>query len=106
MPGSGAATLDFGVFPGASDTSLAISGQAAIVPGSLVEAWLLPGVTADHSTDEHIVDPPRIVAANISSGVGFTIYGTARDGPDGNFANKNANTGLVYGQWSVAWVWN
>ena len=35
---SGTATLDFGAFPGKTDASVAVTGQAAIVAGSLVVA--------------------------------------------------------------------
>lgn len=119
MGSQGTATVNFGAFPGVSDTSVAVTAQSGITASSLVEAWLLPAATADHSADEHIVDPPVITAGNIVAGTGFTIYATARDGipvPDAigaNGAPGNASTQehgrkapVPYGQWSVAWVWN
>lgn len=96
---TGTATIDFGAFPGATDTSLAITGQAAIVAGSLVEAWVRPVATADHSADEHWVEAPAVVAGNIVAGTGFTIY--AHIGED---AARNQGSRL-YGQWTVAWAW-
>jgi hypothetical protein len=90
-----------------------VTGQVGIVAGSLVEAWILPTATADHTVDEHWVDPPRVVAGNIVPGVGFTIYGTSRvERPirDGvgvaaqNRANKNF-VDMPYGVWTVAWAW-
>lgn len=72
----GTGLLDFGSFPGESDTALVITGQALIKAAtSVVWAWVFPKDTADHSADEHIADPPRIIAGNVVDGVGFTIYG-------------------------------
>lgn len=123
MP-SGTATLDFGAFPGSSDTSLAITGQAGILSGSLVEAYLFPAATADHSADEHMVELLEVRAGNIVVGTGFTIYGVNRNEiieplfdpyPDGRpmppdlIADRRSKTGgfvpLIYGTWNVAWVW-
>jgi hypothetical protein len=90
----GTATIDFGAFPGKTDASVAITGQASISAASLVEAWIFPAATADHSADEHMVERLEIIAGNVIAGTGFTIYAFA----DGNT--------LIYGQWNVAWVWN
>lgn len=94
MAGSGISTLDFGAFPGKSDASVAVTGQAGIVAGSLVEAWLRPVATTDHSADEHVVEPLSIQAGAIVAGTGFTIYGVS------------TSPGRAYGLWTVAWVWN
>ena len=72
---TGTTTIDFGSFPGTSDASVAITGQGSIVSGSLVEAWLRPVATADHSEDEHMAETIKVVAGNIVPGTGFTIYG-------------------------------
>ncbi len=90
---TGTATLDFGSFPGATDTTVAVTGQAAIVAGTLVEAWLRPIATATHSADEHMVEPPRVFAGNISAGTGFTIYGFAEE------------PGRLYGTYTIAWAY-
>ena len=89
---TGTASIYFGEFPGASDTSLVITGQAAIVAGSLVEAWMRPGTTADHLADEHWVEELVVTAGAIVAGTGFTIYGRTR-----NFR--------LHGLWTVAWAW-
>jgi hypothetical protein len=89
---TGTALLDFGAFPGSSDTSLAVA-DAAIASGSKVEAWVFPADTTEHNIDEHLVDPPRVVAARVEAGVGFTIYGFT-DQPH-----------RKYGQYNVAWAW-
>jgi hypothetical protein len=93
MAGSGTTTIDFGAFPGSLYTSVAITGETGIVAGSLVEAWVRPVATADHLADEHIVDPPVIIAADIVAGTGFTIHG------------RSDNTRLHHGVYSVAWAW-
>jgi hypothetical protein len=90
---TGTATLDFGAFPGAWDASVPVTGQGSIAAGSLVEAWIRPADTPEHNADEHLVDPPRVAAANIVAGTGFTIYG---------FTDSNVRT---YGRWTVAWAW-
>lgn len=109
MSGTGTASLDFGVFPGALDASVAVTGQASILGTSLVEAWIYPAATADHTHDEHLVDPPRVIAGSIVAGVGFTIYGfSMEDAPQTlDVATGNAlnNTPRHHGVWSVAWAW-
>ncbi len=89
--GTAVASLDFGAFPGAPDTSLTITGLPGILATSTVDAWIVAKATVDHSVDEHWVDPPIITAGNIVPGVGFTIYGITRDN------NRS------YGLWSVGW---
>src|SRR6266576_6540103 len=96
MGAQNTALLDFGAFPGASNASLAITGQGAILAGSLVEAWILPAATADHTADEHFAEDIDIFAGNIVAGVGFTIYGFYRGQGDTR----------AYGKWNVGWVWN
>jgi hypothetical protein len=102
MGATGTATVNFGGFPGSSDTTVLVTGQTGIVANSLVEAWLVPTATGDHSADEHVADGPRIMAGNIVPGTGFTIYAVAQD-------EEPSPVGagpMPYGQWSVAWVWN
>jgi hypothetical protein len=99
---TGTATLDFGAFPGKSDASVAIAGQAAVTAQTLVEAWIRPAATADHSSDEHMLETLQVVAADIVPGVGFTIYGfnaSQLNDPSGNGTR-------LYGAWSVAWATN
>ena len=117
----GTAVLDFGAFPGASDATFVLTGQAGIGANDTVQAWIQPQlVSADHSSDEALANPPRIYAGNIVPGVGFTIYGTNDDQVDGiegapGIANNgsagpgrfSANVGnnRTYGKWNVAWTW-
>lgn len=95
MGAQGTTTVDFGSFPGKSDTSVAVTGQGTILSGSLVEAWILPATTADHSVDEHLVETIQVIAGNVVASTGFTIYA------------KNVGFGtMLYGLWNVGWVWN
>jgi hypothetical protein len=129
MGAQGTATINFGAFPGQSDASVTVTGQAGILAGSLVEAWLFPTATADHSADEHVVETIEVKAGNIVAGTGFTIYAkntnqvlereplqqlvqqqpSAGDMPRTIGMNPNYITSrspMIYGQWTVAWAWN
>lgn len=101
MGAQGLAVLDFGTFPGSSDASVAVMGQSGILAGSLVEAWIRPAPTADHSADEHLVETIKIMAGAIVPGVGFMIYGFNIS----QLSSQGQGTRL-YGQWNIAWVWN
>ncbi len=90
MGATGSAILDFGT-PSKPAASVAVIGQAGIVAGSKVEAFVRLAATADHSADEHMIERLKITAGNIVAGTGFTIYGEA---------NPQA-----YGQFNVDWVW-
>lgn len=89
----GTATLNFGAFPGVTDTSVAVTGQTGILTGSAVEAYIAPAATAEHTADEHRVESLSVMAGNIVAGTGFTIYGRTTD-----------NTRL-YGNFNIGWVW-
>ena len=97
MGAQGTANLDFGVFPGKSDASVAVTGQTGIVAGSLVEAWMRLEATADHSVDEALVEEVDIQAGNIVAGTGFTIYGVHKPA---------LGDTMIYGLWKIGWVWN
>jgi hypothetical protein len=126
----GTAQIDFGAFPGKSDASLAITGQTGITAGALVEAWVFPADTADHSADEHMLETIKVVARDVVAGVGFTIYGMntgeineptqaprlsrySGAGADAGAGQQDSqkrdmggNGTRIYGLWNVAWVWN
>lgn len=122
MP-QGTAEVDFGAFPGASDASFVVTGQAAILSGSLVEAWVRLVDTVDHLADEHWVETIKIEAGNIVAGVGFTIYalntnmilepivalranvGATSHNPD-QLPRQGGQGTRLYGKWAVGWVWN
>lgn len=121
MGAQGTALVDFGAFPGASDASVAVTGQAAILAGSAVEAWLLPADTADHLADEHRLETLSVIAGNIVAGTGFTIYGVNTSqinepvtpespvgpgAPDAQPRDRGGKGTRLYGKWNVGWVWN
>lgn len=126
MGAQGTATLNFGAFPGASDASVAVTGQAGIVGSSLVEAWIRPVATADHTDTEHMLETFQVFAADIVAGTGFTVYGfntsQTNEGLTPGGAGKTSGLGIIggedglpriggigtriYGQWAIAWVWN
>lgn len=97
MGAQGTTPITFGAFPGSQQTSVPVVGQTAILSGSMVYAWLYPLATSDHSVDEHLLDDAfiQVKAANVVAGQGFTIFATARPGAP-----------LLYGVYTVAWVWN
>lgn len=101
MGDRGTAVLNFGSFPGKSDTSVAVTGQSGIVSGSLVEAWIRPVDSVDHSSDEHRAETLKVMAGDIVAGVGFTIFGMN----SGQVSQPNGQGTRLYGQWNVAWVW-
>ncbi len=135
MGATGTGLLNFGTFPGSSDALLVVTGQAAILSGSYVEAWIRPEATAEHTADEHWVETIKVVAGNIVPGTGFTIYGINTNiltepvilAPDGYApiytgataqtwtlrgpfgislgGVKGGNGTLISGNWTVAWVW-
>lgn len=130
---TGTTTVNFGAFPGSSDTSVAVTGQATIASGSFVEAWITPTATADHTADEHFAETIQVMAGNVVAGTGFTIYAMntntltepVTQPPNANtivsstggtaIATKNAQPGAIaygggtgtrlYGQFTVSWVW-
>jgi hypothetical protein len=126
MGAQGTVQLHFGAFPGSSDAFVAVTGQAGIVAGSLVEAWLLPQQTADHTADEHLLETLRVMAGNIVAGVGFTVFGvntsqlnepletpgvsSFRSSATAVYGYSPPSVGgkgtRLYGLWNVAWVWN
>jgi hypothetical protein len=114
MSDTGTAIVDFGAFPGQSEASVLVPapGISAI---SLVEAWIFPDNTADHSADEHrletlsvMVDPLTIVP-NVSFIISLVNYARFNEQPGLRGSQGGANGGigtLVYGKWRVAWVWD
>ena len=114
MGASGTTTVNFGAFPGSSDTSVAITGQGAIAAGSLVEAWIMPNATADQSADEHLAETLALRAGNVIAGTGFTVYAlntsqlnepvSDQASRRGDYERGGAGTRL-YGLFTVGWVW-
>ncbi len=95
IDGRGTTTIDFGAFPGTGDASVAVTGLKGIVAGAVVHAWIKVADSADHTADEHAVEPPLLEAGAVVASTGFTIYGRARtNGED------------VDGAWNVFYRWH
>lgn len=134
MAAMGTAEIDFGAFPGSSHATVAVSGQAAIVLTSLVEAWIYPKATTDHSADEHLLETLKVAAQDIVAGVGFTIAavntsqlneallplrgrgptsispnptlsGALQSAQGLQMRTKGGNGTRLYGKFTVAWAW-
>jgi len=93
LPGAGVRAGTSAVnFGAGGDMSSVVIAQPDIVTGSVVQAWLSPVATADHSVDEHIVEELDVFAHSIVPGAGFTITARTRNKP-------------LTGLWTVAWTW-
>lgn len=73
MGATGTATLDFGAFPG-SNVAYKDVATAGVVSTSLIEAWIRPELSADHSDADHVVAPMKVVGVFLSTG-NIRIYG-------------------------------
>ena len=104
----------------------------ALLTGAALGEVVVPVATADHSEDEHRIDPPRVVAGNVVAGTGFTIYGVNSSqlnepvevAPPSSVMHENGTAVIVknaqpaakaygggagtrlYGKWNLGWVWN
>jgi hypothetical protein len=96
--GIGSAILvDFGAFPGSSYASTTIPD--AVPQGdsnALVQAYVVPIATVDHSADEHVVDGPILSVAE--DGAGNLIISAI---PNGQVFQTDGM--MPWGKWSVAW---
>lgn len=100
-PTAGVTTVDFGAFPGADFASTTLTAADALNPNAILLAQVAAVATADHSADEHLVDPPLVGA--VSNGDG-TITVSA-------VGNSYQNSPIPpdpmpYGKWSVAWAFS
>lgn len=92
--GQGAATIDFGAFPGSNEASVSVTGQTSISGTSKAEAYVM----ADDTTSDHTASDHRYFAALVgltcgtpSAGTGFTIHARSTEKIQGTFA--------------LRWVW-
>jgi hypothetical protein len=95
MGAQGTATVDFGAAPGTNVVSVTVSGQAGVVNGSAVEAWIMGAdSTASHTAYEHMLmaREVEVTPTLINAGAGFVLTALT----------QLRLTGLV----AVRWVWN
>lgn len=76
MANKGTAIIDFGTFPGSNEATVVVTGESAILAGSLCDAWIRSAATADHSVNDHAWAAALI---GLSTGIptaasGFPIY--------------------------------
>ena len=86
----GSATIDFGT--GALDAKVAVTGQAGIVSGSLIRAWLSGLATSNNLADAGFAEDIAVFAGDIVAGTGFTVYAFCR-------------FGSAFGQYVTNWSW-
>lgn len=91
MAVQGTSTIDFGT--GKLDTSVAVTGQAAITTANLVEAWLSGVATSNNLANAGFAEDLLIFAGDIVNGTGFTVF-------------AQVQRGRAFGQYVVNWVWN
>jgi hypothetical protein len=92
---TGTATVDFGAYPGTSETSVAVTGQTSISATSKAEAWVMADDTStSHTAADHKYVPlfMALTCGTPTAGTGFTIYARSQH--------------LMQGNWSVRWVWS
>lgn len=119
MGAQGTAVLDFGAFPGSSVTSVDVVATG-VISTSAVEAWVRPVASADHSVEDHIIAPMRVVGQYLSDN-NIRIYGIntndvlpplepitkSRAGRTSKVAELDRQPApMLVGQFNVWWVWN
>lgn len=82
---AGTATLSFGAQPGTQRIVSTVTGQAGILSGSRVKAYLMGSTTADHNEYEHSMVPMYITCGNIVAGTGFDIVAVSDWSLTGDF---------------------
>lgn len=87
----GTATLDFGTGLAAVTASVDVTGQSGFTSSSHCDAWLRIEATADHSTDEVLLEQIKIRTAYVSAGT-FRIHGEVL-------------SGSAWGRFNINWVW-
>jgi hypothetical protein len=81
---------------------------------AVLDVWIAPIATSDHSADEHSADPPLVNAQIINGNIVINAYASGRDKPIpagtpfGNAAGSQQPIGqqqpMPYGKWTVAWA--
>lgn len=83
---SGSTSINFGAFPGTSETSVAVAAPT-ILAGSKAWAYFRADSTSvDHTADDHKYAASLIsLTCTVTAGVGLTIYARCLDKMQGNF---------------------
>ena len=94
MAGTGTAILNFGAFPGTTEASVVVTGQAAILSTSKAEAYIMADDTATgHTANDHrwLGVFAALSCGTPTAATGFTIHARSSQ--------------KLMGQFSVRWVW-
>jgi len=117
MGATGTATINFGSFPG-SNVAFVDVVAAGVISTSLIEAWIRPATTVDHTDADHVVAPMKVVGVFLSAG-NIRIYGinqndvipplelqpAARATLRTNVRLARQNSPMFVGQYDVNWAW-
>lgn len=87
---TGTATIDFS--SGLAETSVAVTGQTAILSTSQAGCALRSEATVLNSVDDIYIDPVDVEIAELTAGTGFTILARARNGKS-------------FGTYKIDWAW-
>lgn len=84
---SGAATIDFGSFPGSNEAFVDVSGQTAILATSRVEASMMAEVSGSHTVNDATYAAMLItLSCGVpTAGTGFRIYARSPERLEGTF---------------------
>lgn len=116
MGAQGTATLNFGAFPGSSVTTVDVAAPG-VISTSAVEAWIRPVSTADHTAEDHMAIPMRVVGSFLSNDniriMGFNtndvtppLEGQPAMGAQHDAPIFRQPAPMLVGQFNVWWVWN
>lgn len=67
MGASGSTIVNFGAFPGSAMATADVA-TGGVIATSLIEAWLMPIATADHTDADHVVESMVVRADYVSDG--------------------------------------
>lgn len=88
--------IDFGAAPGSTDTSVFVP-VPGIAADAIPHAWLYPMATDDHTVEDHIIAPIKVVAKPPVAGEGFYIFAFL------DYSPAPGRVPYATGQWFVAW---
>jgi hypothetical protein len=93
MAATGTAVIDFGAFPGSNEVYVDVTGQSAILAGSLCDAWIRAEASANHTLDDHAWAPAfiSITCGPPTASTGFRIYARSLE--------------KITGQFNLDWAW-
>jgi len=93
MAATGTAVIDFGAFPGTNEAQVDITGQSAILAGSLCDAWIRAEPSGDHTLQDHVWAAAlvEVVCGVPTASTGFRIYAVC--------------TERITGKFNLDWAW-